>query len=196
MSMEHKAFLFDTECFHSEIEVVINECCKGENIQYAVKYIDNNYSHLCSPYTGESLDEKWRNEVGSAGIQQYIDFILTSCYDPLEDNGLSYSWDGLLEALKAMDNLGDVEEWILGKPVVCNGVTIDPGAMGLGIVEQDRISGIRGALKCIKPAVMNLEDTSGDLYELEPEEIIDAYNDLCSLYEQAESEKKGLLFTF
>jgi hypothetical protein len=34
------------------------------------------------------------------------------------------------------------------------------------------------------------------LYEAEPEEWMEAYDDLCSLYEDALSQKKGLLLTF
>ena len=54
MSMAHKAFLFDTETFHSTIEPVMKACVA--NPEAARKYICEHYSQFQSPYTGEVLE--------------------------------------------------------------------------------------------------------------------------------------------
>ena len=40
MSMEHKAYVFDTGLYHKEMELVIKKCCRSKNIRAAEEYIE------------------------------------------------------------------------------------------------------------------------------------------------------------
>lgn len=197
MSMEHKAFLFNSQKFHLEIEEVLHKCChdnKGK--EYAIEYIDKNYDNFKSPYTGEELDDKWINQIESGNIQEYMDFILTACYDPNEDMGLEYSWELLIEEIKQMHITSNAEQWVLGKPIVCNGVLVDPGAMGLGIVDAEEVSYIKNILIDSRSKLQPIEVRETNLYDLTNEEIIDAYDDLCNIYKLAEGKGFGIMMTF
>lgn len=195
MSMEHKAFLFDSQKFHFEIEEVLNNCADIKGKEYAIEYINRNYHNLKSPYTGEELDEKWINQIESENIQEYMDFILTACYDPNEEVGLAYTWEVLLEELRQMHVTSDAEQWILGKSIVCNGVIIDPGAMGLGIVEAEDVPYIKKILIDSRDKLQPLE-VRDTIYDLTTEEIIDAYEDLCNIYKLADEKGFGIMMTF
>ena len=130
MSMAHKAFLFDTETFHSTIEPVMKACVA--NPEAARKYICEHYSQFQSPYTGEVLDEDWEDEFDSPTLQVYFDILLTACYDVDDDMGLGYMWDAVNDliadatftffdipskycsALKLF-NAGTKKQWLTGK---------------------------------------------------------------------------------
>jgi len=64
MSMEHKAFLFDSRLYHKEIEPVIKKCCKSKNVESAAEYIKENYALLRMPDSGENLQENWQDGCG------------------------------------------------------------------------------------------------------------------------------------
>lgn len=196
MSMEHKAFLFDTKLYHEQIESIIQECCKTKDCSSVKKYIDEHYAQLFCPYTGESLEDDWEEEMSSGSMQELFDFLLTACYEPDKDLGLEYAWDGVLEAIKELDFLQDAQECVLGNPLVYFQVKVDPGLMGLGIVEYTRISLIKEQLIKHQEQLEEVELSKDVLYELDEEELIDAYDDLCNIYKRAEKEGKGILFTF
>lgn len=100
MSMQHKAFLFDTDVYYEQIEPVIESCCKTGNSGAVRDYINNNLEQIYNPYTAENLEVDWQNELESGSMQELFDFILTICYELDDDIGLEYSWDGVLEAIK------------------------------------------------------------------------------------------------
>lgn len=54
MSMEHKAFLFDTKKYHRDIEPVLRECIRTQSSDAAEAYITAHLPELTSPYTGGS----------------------------------------------------------------------------------------------------------------------------------------------
>ena len=66
---------------------------------------------------------------------------------------------------------------------------------GLGIIDGDEVAEILERLKENRDEAESAEPEDL-LYEAEPEEWMEAYDDLCSLYEDALSQKKGLLLTF
>ncbi len=72
---------------------------------------------------------------------------------------------------------------------------VDPGMEGLGIIDSDEEEEILEILKENRDEAENAEPE--DLtYEAEHEEWMEAYDDLCALYEDALGQGKGLLLTF
>ena len=67
MSMEHKAFVFDTEKFHAEIEPVMKDSIK--NAEVAHRYICEHLDELQSPYMGDELGEDWEEEFGELTLR-------------------------------------------------------------------------------------------------------------------------------
>lgn len=196
MSMEHKAFIFNTMLYHKQIEPVIEECCKTKDNSIIKKYIDGNYSQICNPYTGDLLEDDWESELESNSMQELFDFVLGSCYEPDNDIGLGYAWDGVLEAIKAMHIMEESDVCVLGKPLIYADIQLNPGLMGLGIVEFAEVAPIKEILLKNQEKLENMELPEDVLYELNRDELMDAYDDLCSIYKRAEKEGKGILFTF
>jgi len=196
MSMEHKAFLFNTAKFQIEIRPILEKSLDEGGKDYAITYINQNYLKLMSPYTGEYLDENWMDEIEIGGIQEYIDFILTSCYDPNEDMGLEYAWDALIEAMSKVHVSNDVEYWVLGKPVRYKDIIIDPGAMGLGLVNSEDVVNIKDILLTLQDFVYSIESINTDMGDITHEDIVCAYNELCKIYKIADEKKCGILVTF
>ncbi|WP_294587031.1 hypothetical protein [uncultured Bacteroides sp.] len=193
MSMEHKAFVFDTEKFHAEIEPVMKDSIK--NTEVAHQYICNHLDELQSPYTGDELDESWEEEFGELTLQVYFDILLTACYDVEDDRGLGEMWDAVNEVIKELNVFEEGELPVTGWEVEIDDVIVDPGMEGLGIIDRDEVAEILQILKENRDEAANAEPEDL-LYETEPEEWMEAYDDLCSLYEEALRQKKGLLLTF
>ena len=101
MSMEHKAFVFDTEKFHAEIEPVMKDSIK--NAEVAHRYICEHLDELQSPYMGDELGEDWEEEFGELTLQTYFDILLTTCYDVEDNRGLGEMWDAVNEVIKSLD---------------------------------------------------------------------------------------------
>lgn len=196
MSMEHKAFLFDTNKYHEQIEPIIEKCCKTNNTSEVRAYINENYEQIANPYTGDVLDVNWENELESGSMQELFDFALAGCYAPDDDIGLGYAWDGVLEAIKEMHVVEDAEICVLGNSLIYAGVEVNPGLMGLGLVEANDVVRIKDMLLINQEKLESMEFSEDVLYELEQDELMDAYDDLCTIYESAEREGKGILFTF
>ncbi len=194
MSMEHKAFVFDANKFHAEIEPVMKDSIK--NTEVAHRYICDHLEELQSPYTGDVLDEDWEEEFGELTLQVYFDILLTACYDVQDDRGLREMWDAVNEVIKS---LGVFEEGALpvtGWEVEIDGVVVDPGMEGLGIIDCDEVEEILNTLKENRDAAASAEHPDGLLYDAESDEWMEAYDDLCHIYEEAIRQKKGLLLTF
>lgn len=191
--MEHKAFLFDTETFHSEIEPVMKESVR--NIEAAHRYICAHLDELQSPYTGNTLDEDWEDEFGEPNLQVYFDILLTACYDVDDDCGLDYMWDAVNEVIKSLDVFEDGELPVTGHKVEIDDVVVDPGMEGLGIIDCDEVADILEILRDNRDKAENAEPEEL-LHETEPYEWMEAYDDLCNLYEEALQQGKGLLLTF
>ena len=193
MSMDHKAFVFDTKKFHAEIEPVMKDSVK--NTEVAHQYICDHLDELQSPYTGYELDESWEEEFGELTLQVYFDILLTACYDVEDDRGLGEMWDTVNEVIKELDVFEEGELPVTGWEVQIDEVVVDPGMQGLGMIDCDEVAEILKILKENRYEAANAEPEDL-LYETEPEEWMEAYDDLCSLYEEALSQKKGVLLTF
>ena len=191
--MDHKAFVFDTKKFHAEIEPVMKDSVK--NTEVAHQYICDHLDELQSPYTGDELDESWEEEFGELTLQVYFDILLTACYDVEDDRGLGEMWDTVNEVIKELDVFEEGELPVTGWEVQIDEVVVDPGMQGLGMIDCDEVAEILKILKENRYEAANAEPEDL-LYETEPEEWMEAYDDLCSLYEEALRQEKGLLLTF
>lgn len=193
MSMDHKAFVFDTVKFHAEIEPVMKASI--ENMEVAHRYICEHLDELQSPYTGDVLGDGWETEFGELTLQVYFDILLTACYDVDDDCGLGEMWDSVNEVIKYLDVFECGELPVTGWEVEIDGVVVDPGMQGLGIIDSDEVAEILEVLRDNREEAENAEpDSLTD--EVEAEEWMEAYDDLCELYEEALSQNKGLLLTF
>lgn len=112
-----------------------------------------------------------------------------------DDRGLGEMWDAVNEVIKSLNVFEYGEVPVLGCQVEINSVIVDPGMEGLGIIDGDEVAEILERLKENRDEAESAEPEDL-LYEAEPEEWMEAYDDLCSLYEDALSQKKGLLLTF
>ncbi len=165
------------------------------NPEAARKYICEHYSQFQSPYTGEVLDDDWEDEFDSPTLQVYFDILLTACYDVDDDMGLGYMWDAVNDLIAELDVFDDSQVAVLGRELIIGDVQVDPGMMGLGLVDGSEVPGIRDVLCNHRDDVGEIElDNLSD--DVEPEECIEAYDDLCNLYEEAADQGKGLLFAF
>lgn len=193
--MEHKAYLFDTERFYAEIKPIMEDSVK--DTAAAHEYINTHLDEFKSPYTGEPLEEDWEEEFDELTLQVYFDILLTACYDPEDDRGLVDMWDSVNEVIKSLDIFNDGEEPVTGTAIEVNGITVDPGLEGMGLVDRCEVSKILEVLEDNRDAAEEAEpDTEEMLYEATQEEWMDAYDELCSLYEDALDDNKGILFTF
>ena len=153
------------------------------------------FSYKIDAYTGEVLDEDWEDEFDSPTLQVYFDILLTACYDVDDDMGLGYMWDAVNDLIAELDVFDDSQVAVLGRELIIGDVQVDPGMMGLGLVDGSEVPGIRDVLCNHRDDVGEIElDNLSD--DVEPEECIEAYDDLCNLYEEAADQGKGLLFAF
>lgn len=202
MSMEHKAFIFDTEQYHKTIEPMLEKCCATHNThdtQEIQDYISKHLSKFTSPYSGDPLYENWLDELETRDMQEFFDILLTSCYDCNHDIGLGYAWEAVINMISCFGSSDSPESYVLGYPLTYHNVVIDPGAMGLGVIEASEIASRKDYVEQHKKAACNFDISllSDDLlYKFDAEELADAYDDLCTLYSQALHENKGLMFTF
>lgn len=184
--MEHRAFLFDTERYHAEIEDFILEAGRWGNTAVLEQYIDTHRDQLQSPYTADPLTENWRGELESGDVQELADFILTLCYDPEGDLGLGEDWETLCGAMEELDLSGGTEYYFVGEEIRAGGFVLDPSGMGLGIIEPDNVELIYDELESAEP----------EMEENDDELLTELYRSLMEIYETARVQSKGLLLTF
>lgn len=195
--MEHKAFLFDTQGFDQELRKIIVTSGEENEPKPLHEYIVNNIGKVRSVYTRELLENNWENELELGGVQELADFAMTCFYSPEDDRGLSYLWDAPLETLKMLPTKMDPEYYILGHPIESETFSLDPGGMGLGIIEMNDIPVVLKDLKDLRGAILeNGMPLSEVLYEHTFSEIVEAYDELIKLYNEAADMRTGLLMTF
>lgn len=194
MSMLHKAYVFDTQKFHAEIEPVMKDSIR--NIDVARRYICDHLDELQSPYTGATLEEGWEAEFGELTLQVCFDILLTACYDVDDDCGLGEMWDAVNEVIKGLDVFEEGELPVTGWEVDIDDFVVDPGMEGLGIIDCDEVAEILEVLEENRDAAASAEHPDDLLYDAEPEEWMESYDDLCNLYREALHQNKGLLLTF
>lgn len=195
MSMEHKAFLFDTKGFNRElVPLILDSGSKGDP-ELLKKYIKRNLFYLSSP---DPAEKKIRKNWEDGDIQMLADLALTAFYSVEEDQGLLHSWNALLEAFKNLPLQFAPEYYILGKPLKNEAFTLDPGEMGMGFVEEKDIIGICRELAGLKKGLIDngLPVSEDLLYEISLEELTKAYGELFELYQMAGRMRSGLMFRF
>lgn len=178
----------------AEIEPVMKECVTNTDVAH--RFICGHIEELQSPYTGDALGEDWEKEFDGLSLQVYFDILLTACYDVEENCGLGEMWDVVNEVIKGLDIFEEGELPVTGWELEIDGVLVDPGKQGLGIIDCDEVGDILATLKESGDAAANAERPDDLLYEADPQEWIDAYDDLCRLYEEAFKRNQGLLLTF
>jgi len=191
MSMEHKSFLFNTSAFTKELSEIILTAGETDNEKLLISFINQNLNDLKSPYSGEELTAEWIEELETEDIQELADFAMTKYYNPDEELGLSYSWELLLESFDELDLKFNNEYYILGKSLDSENFTLDPGRMGLGFIDSQQISSIHKELVTLKQNFINIFET-----ESLDKEVIQAYEELIEIYEEAKESNCGLLMTF
>lgn len=197
MTMEHKAFLFNTEQFNKQLRPIILAAGNNNDLTLLHDYITENIGKVRSTYSGELLENDWENELELGNIQELADFSLTCLYDPEDDLGLSYSWDILMEVLKTLSSKLDAEYCILGRPLETDTFRLDPGGMGMGFVQMIDTPLILQDLIHLRDAVIEDGTVPAEvLYECTLSEIVEAYDGLLELYKEAVENKNGLLMTF
>ncbi|MDE7355312.1 MAG: hypothetical protein K2N21_00870 [Rikenellaceae bacterium] len=95
-----------------------------------------------------------------------------------------------------LDILEEPQVAVLGREVVVGGVTVDSGFMGLGLVESHEVEDILDSLTEGRDEAETIEELDDLDDDTEPDERMNAYDDLCALYDEAMQQGRGLLFTF
>lgn len=196
MSMEHKAFVFDTKNYMEQLNNLLVDRGANDDIATIRQFIEEHLDVMKSPYTGDELDEDWGEEIEKGDIQEHADFALTGYYDPNEDIGLSYEWDMLLEALKKLDFI-EAEYCILGKSIQKGNFRIDPGYCGLGLVYAEDIPMLYQKLITVRNKLdeINIKELKSFI-EIEQEDLKSVLENLISIFQSALNDKKGLMLTF
>jgi hypothetical protein len=198
MSMEHKAFLFETSKFFGELAPIIFRAARNNDKDLLRSFINSRIGVVRSPYTGEFLKGNWEQELENGDLQELADFAMTCYYNPQEDRGLGYDWDPLLESLRMSSTAFDPGYVILGRQITDGQFVLDPGRMGTGIVQAEDVPGITVELRRLKPdmLVRKIQNNPKVLYPVSEEEFISSCRDLDTLYQDAARSNKGLLMTF
>ena len=142
------------------------------------------------------IPQRRKNILVNHSLQEYCDILFTACYECEEDIGLGYEWDGVNESLKQLNFMDNIEECVLGKRMIFHDTIIDPGAMGLGIVDIEEVNRIAEMLQQNRGKMEQMELLQNLLYPMEREEIEDAYDELIDIYNSAVKKGKGIMFTF
>ncbi len=79
--MDHKAFVFDTNKFHAEIEPVMKDSIT--NAEVAHQYICDHLDEFQSPYTGDTLEEGWEEAGRRNLVTLLFKSISTYCLPPV-----------------------------------------------------------------------------------------------------------------
>ncbi|AWI03524.1 hypothetical protein [Clostridium drakei] len=196
MSMEHKAFVFDTKNYMKQLNDLIVDRGANDDIAAIRQFIEEHLDNMKSPYTGEELDENWGEEIEKGDIQEYADFALTGYYAPYEDIGLSYEWDMLLKALKKLDFI-EAEYCILGKSIQKENFKIDPGRCGLGLVYAEDIPILYQKLITVKNKLDEINIKKSKIFtEIEEKDLKSVLENLIFIFQSALNDKKGLMLTF
>ena len=85
MGMDHKAFVFDTNKFHAEIEPVMKDSIT--NAEVAHQYICDISMNFNPLIRAIRWKKAGRRNLVILTLQVYFDILLTACYDVEDDLG-------------------------------------------------------------------------------------------------------------
>lgn len=196
MSMEHKAYVFDTVTFKKELQEILSN--GNNNILPIKNFIDQHIGQIKSPYDEEYIDEEWEEQLETKDIQEYCDFALAYYYDIEENLGLEYYWELILDVLKMLELRYPPEYYILGDVIKMGDTVLDPGYCGLGIVDAVDIKSILDELGAKKVEFINkVEILDKERFDdITEQELLDCYDELYELYLKANEDNKGIMMTF
>lgn len=180
MSLEHKAFIFDSDKFCEELKPLLESCLASGDVDQVREFVIINNSSLKDPYEGKPLEYDWEDMIEDKDVHQYGDFALTKYYTPSLDMGLGYDWEDVQKIFSGVSGLRYSP--VLGEPLGTESEYFDPGKSGSYFQSYNQ------AIESLKIANKLDSSISGDLRELFKE-----YKDLL---ERAVSERKGLYITF
>lgn len=194
--MEHKAFIFDTDKFNNELKEIFKNC--NDEIEVIRSFINQHIGEIKSPYEEEYIDSTWEKQLENKDLQEYADFAMAYYYDVEYDYGLGYYWEAILKCIKRLKLKYNPEYYMLGASVSLGSEELDPGRLGLGIVDAKDIDTMAEELITNKKYISKqiqvlIEISDGDL---DAEDLMEAYSDLCELYVTARVNKSGILMTF
>lgn len=194
--MEHKAFVFDTIKFNNELKEIFKNC--NDEIGVIKGFINQHIGEIKSPYEEEYIDSTWEEQLENKDLQEYADFAIAYYYDIEYDYGLEYYWEAILECIKKLKLKYNPEYYILGASISLGSEKLDPGRLGLGIVDAKDIDIMSKELIDNKNFIAEkIQLLSEELLDdVEIEELVELYDDLCNLYLTAKENKSGILMTF
>ncbi|WP_345860757.1 hypothetical protein [Shewanella algae] len=178
MSIEHKAFIFNSDAFFEELQPILVNCMESDKISLIRDFIDENKEEIKDPYEGESVDDYWEDMIEEKDIQQYGDFALTKYYYPSDDIGLGSNWDKLSEYL--VNSLGLNMSPVLGYPLLNGDVIFDPGKMGSYFQTKEDVINNLNLIADLNP----------------PMELKDLFEEFKLILINASEQEKGLYVTF
>ena len=124
--MEHKAYVFDYDRFHTELAPVLWGALETGNIGKLKRFTDKNRDRLTDPWEGQPLAKDW---VAPDDVHELGDYALTAYYDPTADVGLGEEWErAQRRVLKRIP--GEEDAVVLGYPFGPDDAAFDPGRMG------------------------------------------------------------------
>lgn len=180
MSIEHKAFIFDSNSFSRELKLLLESSLRSGDVDLVRTFIFSNKALLTDPYEGEPLDEDWEDMIEGKSVHQYGDFALTKYYSPKDDRGLGLEWESVQNIFTEDSELRFSP--VLGLPLGAGSHFFDPGNMGSYFQSE---SEARESL-----------DRVNKVEETVPGDLLDSFEEFKSLLEQALNEKKGIYVTF
>lgn len=124
--IKHRAYLFDSQKYGLSIKPVLEEFCQSNEIDDIKRYIKNNIGKLKSPYTGKPLHTKDIERIDYTDTREYMNYILTECYEPVCDIGLNYMWDAAAELLKQMPLSYETRRCVFGEEIAFCNMTSNP----------------------------------------------------------------------
>lgn len=179
MSIDHKAFIFDSSSFYQELRPIIESALISGSASEIRSFILSNVPFLVDPYEGEPLSEDWEDMIETPDVHQYGDFALTKYYSPTLDKGVGGDWEELQELFR--QQLNDTS-LILGKPLGTGENYFDPGKMGSYFQTHEDVCNNLHALQLI----------SNDI----PDRLTRCFEAFKEILNEAAAENKGLYVTF
>lgn len=128
MSMDHKAFVFDTAGFEQHLRPLLETALASGNLSGLHTFILENFASLTDPNEGTPLMDDWDAVLGSTDAQQLGDVALTRFYDPLQNLGLGPHWAALHDLLAL--RWPELAPAVLGSVIGPPENLFDPGKMG------------------------------------------------------------------
>ena len=203
MSISHKAYLFRSDDFESELLDILYDALSRDDVEPLRAFIQEHRSTLTDLWTAEPLSEDWEarylNDPNrKRDVQTYANVALTRYFDLTDDRGLDRGFDALgayLHSVPEWDE--DAETLICGYLFGPEGRRLDPGRMGTGILPAADLADLAERLQATDWP--EIPEPDSQVYEdcgYPPdsvEEVIQARDQLIDLYVEARELGWGIL---